>query len=76
MEETKEESYFFKLSNYTDKIINLYKENPENYRGNVADISNILRIALTTKTTTPDLYEIMKLLGKERIKQRFSKICG
>ena len=29
VEETKEESYFFKLSNYTDKIINLYKENPE-----------------------------------------------
>ena len=54
----------------------LYKENPEKYIGNVADISNILRVALTTKTTTPDLYEIMKLLRKDRIKARFIKICG
>lgn len=53
-----------------------YKENPDNYIGNIADVSNILRVALTSKTTTPDLYVIMKLLGKDRIKARFTKICG
>ena len=50
--------------------MSLYKEAPENYKGSIADVSNILRVALTTKTTTPDLYEIMKLLGKEKIKKR------
>ena len=51
-----------------------YKENPDNYKGSVADISNIIRVALTTKNTTPDLYEIMRLLGSERIKKRFEII--
>ena len=51
-----------------------YKENPDNFKGSVADISNIIRVALTTKNTTPDLYEIMHLLGKERIINRFNNI--
>ncbi|MDD2504852.1 MAG: glutamate--tRNA ligase [Bacilli bacterium] len=54
--------------------MNLYKENPTKYKGNVADVSNILRVALTTKTTTPDLYEIMRLLGKEKIAKRFNDL--
>ena len=51
-----------------------YKENPDNFKGSVADISNIIRVALTTKTMTPDLYEIMHLLGKERIISRLNNI--
>lgn len=49
-----------------------YKNNPDGYKGNVADISMVLRIGLTTKSMTPDLYEIMKLLGKDRIVSRFN----
>ena len=44
-----------------------YKKNPEDFKGNVADVSTVLRVALTTKSNTPDLYHIMKLLGKERM---------
>lgn len=55
--------------------MNLYKENPNKYLGNIADVSNVLRISLTTKTTTPDLYEIMQILGKDKIQDRFTKIC-
>ena len=51
-----------------------YKENPNNYKGNIADVSNVLRVGLTTKSTTPDLYEIMKLLGKERMEKRFNMV--
>ena len=51
-----------------------YKENPGKYKGNVADISTVIRVALTTKCMTPDLYEIMKLLGKERILKRLSML--
>ena len=51
-----------------------YKENPELFKGNVADVSMVLRVALTTKSMTPDLYEIMKNLGKERILSRYQQI--
>ena len=53
-----------------------YKINPDNYKGSVADISTVLRVALTSKSMTPDLYEIMRLLGKDRISDRFNKIKG
>ena len=52
----------------------VYKENPEAFKGNVADISMVLRVALTTKSMTPDLYEIMKNLGKERIVKRYQQL--
>ena len=50
-----------------------YKKNPENFKGNVADVSTVLRVALTTKSNTPDLYHIMKLLGKDKMIKRYSK---
>ena len=51
-----------------------YKENPDNYKGNVADVSTVIRVAVTTRSMTPDLYEILKLLGTEEIKRRISLI--
>ena len=56
------------------KEVKEYKENPDNYKGHVGDISMVLRVALTTKTMTPDLYCIMNLLGHDRIKERFDRI--
>ena len=40
----------------------------------ITDITTVIRVALTTKSMTPDLYEIMKLLGKKRITERFKLI--
>lgn len=53
-----------------------YKSDPSQYKGSVVDVTNIIRIALTTLTTTPDLYSIMKLLGKTRILARFDKMIA
>lgn len=50
-----------------------YKENPENYKGNITDITTVIRVALTTSSMTPDLYELLKLIGKERTEDRFAK---
>lgn len=50
-----------------------YKKNPEAYKGHVGDISTVLRIAVTSRTNTPDLYMIMKLLGEDRLKARINK---
>ena len=49
-----------------------YKNNPDNYKGSIVDISMVIRVCLTTKSMTPDLYDIMKLLGVERIKERIN----
>ena len=51
-----------------------YKKNPDNYKGNVADIATVIRVALTGKKNTPDLYEILKIFGVDRIKSRFEMI--
>ena len=49
-----------------------YKEDPSRFKGNVADVSTVIRVCLTTKSMTPDLYEIMRILGHDRIIKRFS----
>ena len=43
-----------------------YKANPEKFAGNVSDIAEILRIAVTGMPNSPDLCAIMKILGKKR----------
>lgn len=53
-----------------------YKANPEAYKGNIADASNIVRVALTGRNNTPDLYEIMKLLGLSRIEERIDFVLS
>ena len=73
------ETWFNKMKELCDKLgyasdMKAYKENPDNYKGSVADVSMVIRVALTTKSTTPDLYEIMKLLGIDRIKERIKNI--
>jgi glutamyl/glutaminyl-tRNA synthetase len=47
-----------------------YKLAPEKYKGQVGDIAKIFRVLLTGKTNTPDLYSIMKVMGRERVMKR------
>lgn len=49
-----------------------FKQNPENYRGHVGDVSTVIRVALTGRTNTPDLYSISALLGRERVIKRLN----
>ena len=48
----------------------MYKQEPEKWPGHVGDISTVIRVALTGRTNTPDMYEIIQTLGEERVKQR------
>lgn len=50
-----------------------YKENPDDYNGHVGDVCEFIRVAITSLTMTPDLYELLRLLGEDRIKNRFNK---
>ena len=69
------ETWFNKIKELCDEFgyasnMKDYKENPDKYKGNIADISTVIRVVLTTKYMTPDLYEIMKILGSDKIKER------
>jgi len=48
-----------------------FKENSEHYKGAVGDLAMILRIALSGRKQTPDLFEMMKVMGRERVEKRF-----
>ena len=50
-----------------------FKANPGMYKAHVGDVSTVLRVALTGRTNTPDMYEIMQVLGKKSIVKRFEK---
>ena len=49
-----------------------YKKNPEMFKGHVGDISTVIRVAVTGRRNTPDLYSIMSLLGKEKVMERLN----
>ena len=61
-----------KLGYATDN--KLYKANPEAYKGNTAKACEFIRIALTGRKNSPDLYEIMSILGNEEILDRLNNI--
>ena len=72
------DTWFNKIKELCDELgyasnMKDYKENPDNYKGNVADVSTVIRVALTSSSMTPDLYELMRLFGTTRIKERLNK---
>ena len=75
---TDKDIWFSKVKEMCDTLgyasnIKEYKKNPEAFKGNVSDVATVIRVALTSKSNTPDLYEIMVLLGSDKIKERFTK---
>ena len=51
-----------------------YKDNPDNFKGSITDIATIIRVGITTTSMTPDLYEILKILGKDELVERVKLI--
>lgn len=49
-----------------------YKAEPEKYIGSTADFAGIVRAAITNKKNSPDIYEIMQILGKDRVLKRLN----
>ena len=52
-----------------------YKANPEKFKGNVAKVCEYIRIAITGRKNSPDLFEIMSLLGEKEVLNRLSKFA-
>ena len=55
------------------KEVKEFKENPGKWTAHVGDVSTVIRVALTGRTNTPDMYEIMQVLGKESVIERLKK---
>ena len=51
-----------------------YKADPDAFKGNIADVSMFLRLAVTGKLNSPDMYAVMQILGKEKIAERLSRM--
>ena len=47
-----------------------YKAAPDNYKGNVSDVAEVVRIAVTGRANTPDLWSIVHIMGEEQMRQR------
>ncbi|MCI8460810.1 MAG: glutamate--tRNA ligase [Bacilli bacterium] len=50
-----------------------YKKDPDSYKGHVGDICEAIRVMITGRRQSPDLFSIMKILGKDRILKRIEK---
>ena len=51
-----------------------YKANPDAFKGSVADVSMFIRVAVTGKMNSPDLYTVMQILGKETTVKRIKEM--
>ncbi len=54
---------------YAEKVKD-FKKAPGQYRGHLGDVAMVLRVALFHSRQAPDLFEVAKVMGEERIKAR------
>ena len=70
------QAWFDKIKDVAEKLgyareVKEYKANPENWPGHIGDVSTVIRVVLTGRRNTPDMYEIMQVLGKDEVLKRF-----
>lgn len=75
------EQWFGKVKDISEKHgfardMKLFKKNPGDYQGHVGDVSTILRITLTGRANTPDLYDIVQTLSDKRVRNRLIKFSS
>lgn len=49
-----------------------FKKNPDMYKGSITDVSNVIRVAITGRTNSPDLWEICHIIGEDAMRRRVS----
>ncbi len=63
--------WFEKIKEISEKYgytsdMKAYKANPAAFKGNVSDVSTVIRVAITGRQNSPDMYSIMQLLGEQK----------
>ena len=72
------QTWFDKMKDLAEELgyareVKMFKSEPEKWPGHVGDISTVIRVKLTGRQNTPDLYEIINVLGNEEVKRRLQK---
>lgn len=72
------QTWFDKMKDLAEEVgfareVKEWKAEPEKWPGHVGDISSVIRAKLTGRLNTPDLYEIIKVLGKYEVLRRLTK---
>ena len=49
---------------------NQHRKEPDKYKGHVGDVASFVRLAVTGRQNSPDLYEVIKIIGKDRMVDR------
>ena len=49
-----------------------FKKHPEDYKGHVGHVSTVIRIALTGRAQSPDIWEIQQIMGESLTRERIS----
>ena len=52
------------------KAPKMYKKDPDSFKGHVGDVATAIRIAVTGRRNSPDLYEIIQVLGYDEFLSR------
>lgn len=73
-------AWFDKLRKVADNLsfasdMKAYKANPENYKGSISDIAEVVRIAVTGRANTPDLWTIIHIIGEDAMKAKIERLC-
>lgn len=50
-----------------------YKKNPDQYKGHVGDVSMVIRLAVTGRTNSPDMHDVMEILGAQTVQNRLAQ---
>lgn len=73
-------AWFDKLKKVADNLsfasdMKAYKANPENYKGSISDIAEVVRIAVTGRANTPDLWTIIHIIGEDAMNAKIERLC-
>lgn len=74
-------TWFDKIKAIADRLgyasdMKAYKAGPSLFRGSVADISMFIRVAVTGKLNSPDMFTVMNILGEERVRARINSMIN
>lgn len=50
-----------------------YKQNPEQYKGHVGDVSMVVRIAVAGRQNAPDMQSVMHIMGAQQVQSRLDQ---
>ncbi len=73
------DEWFAKVKEITESMgyavqVKKYKKNPEEYKGSIVDVSNLIRVAITGRQNSPDLWEVSHVLGEEETRRRLQTL--